>query len=60
MEDKEAIVVLERMLDKFSMTADEQEAIRCAIGVLGWSKLAEGSINNMKQAHLRRFGEGDL
>ena len=40
MEDKEAIAVLLKLLDKPSLSAKEKEAISSAIGVLSWTALA--------------------
>jgi hypothetical protein len=42
MDDKKSAAVLTEMLKKYPLTADEQEALRVAIGLLGWTKLVEG------------------
>lgn len=49
MEDKETIAVLTGMLGKYPFDAKEEEAIREAIGVLGWTKLVEGWKENKKR-----------
>jgi hypothetical protein len=54
MEDKEAAEILQELVDKYPFTEKESEAVRTAIGVLGWTKLVEGSIKNMKKARERR------
>ncbi len=42
MEDKEAIKILTEVIKKHSLSEEEQEAVRHAIGALGWTKLVEG------------------
>lgn len=54
MDDKTAIEILERMLQKHQLDAREQEAVYTAIGILGWSKLMEGRIAHMKKARDKR------
>jgi hypothetical protein len=50
MEDKEAIEILMKLLEKDSLSKEEKEAIRLAIGILSWSKLAEGRIKSIAKA----------
>lgn len=50
MEDKEAIEILKQMLKKHPLNVKEQEAVRTAVGILGWSKLMEGYIDRKKRA----------
>ena len=57
MEDKEAIEVLKRLLEKYPLDESEKEAIREAIGILGWSKLSEGWMQRMKKARDKRVSE---
>lgn len=58
MTDKEAIEILQRMMGKDSVTVEEKEAILTAIGILGWSTLAEGRMKSLKRARDKR-NEGD-
>ena len=57
MTDKEAIKLLTGMLTKYPLTDEEKEAIREAIGMLGWSKLMEGRVEGMKRARDKREEE---
>ena len=41
MTDKEAILILTEMLEKYPLSADEREAIKSSIGILGWTKMLE-------------------
>jgi hypothetical protein len=50
MEDKEAINILIRMLDKYSFSGEEKKAVSTAIGILGWTKLAQSRIKNKGKA----------
>lgn len=50
MEDKEAIEILMKLLDKHSFTGKEKKAIRSAIGILSWSKLAKGRIESIAKS----------
>lgn len=54
MDDTKAIDVLTRMLKDPRLSEDEREAVKEAIGILAWSKLAEGRIASMKRARDRR------
>ena len=54
MTDKEAIKLLTGMLTKYPLTDEEKEAIREAIGILGWSKLMEGWTERKKRARDKR------
>ena len=57
MEDKEAIEILLKLLEKNSLSDKEKEAIRSAIGILSWSKLFKGrkeSIIKAQQAKRKR------
>lgn len=55
MEDKDAAKVLEAMLTKHVLTAEEKEALRHAIGILAWTKLLEGYQENRKKARDRKL-----
>lgn len=55
MNDKRAIEVLTALLKKHSVTGEEEEAIRLAIGILGWSTLAEGKGASIRAAREKRM-----
>ncbi len=48
MNDKESILILTAMLKKYPLAEDEREAIRTALGILGWSKFAESGLEARK------------
>jgi len=50
MTDKKAINVLKAMLDKGTLSAEEREAVLAAIGVLGWTSLAESRIKSLAKS----------
>jgi hypothetical protein len=58
MEDKEAIAVLTKLLSKYQLDEREQEAVRDAIGILGWTKLIEGWKAQKKRARDRKLSDG--
>ena len=47
MEDKEAIEILMRMLERGSLSSEEKAAIETAVGALGWTKLGAQRIKNI-------------
>lgn len=49
MNDKEAIEILQRLLERGVLTPEESEAVRDSIGVLSWTKLAESSMKGVKE-----------
>lgn len=53
MKDKEASLILLSLLEKYSLTKREKEAVLTAIGVLGWTSLVEGKINSLKEKRKR-------
>lgn len=55
MEDKKAAEVLTKVLKKYSLTEEEREAVRGAIGLLAWTKLVEGMKENMKRVRDRKL-----
>lgn len=55
MNDKKAIEVLTVLLHKYPLTGEEEEAVRLAIGILGWSTLAEGKGKAMRKAREKRM-----
>ena len=50
MEDKEAINILMRLLDKGSLTDEEKEAVRTAVGILSWSALGQAHIKSIAKS----------
>jgi len=50
MEDKEAIDILTRLLEKGTLSDEEREAVLIAIGALGWTKLGKSRIQNIARA----------
>lgn len=59
MDDKEAAKVLESILKKYDLSDEEKEALRQAIGVLGWTKLIEGYTENRKKARDKKLKDLD-
>jgi hypothetical protein len=59
MEDKEAIAILTKMLGTYPFTPYEEEAVRSAIGVLGWTKLVEGWKENKKKLRDKDLSDHD-
>ena len=57
MEDKEAIDFLMQLLEKYPLAEKEREAVRSAIGILSWTKLAEGRIKSLKKAQKSKQGK---
>jgi hypothetical protein len=54
MNDKKVIEILMALLDKYPLSDEENEAVRLAIGILGWSTLAEGRGKSMREALEKR------
>ena len=52
MEDSEAVKILIAMLKKYPLNADEKEALKTAVGLMGWTKLVEGFNENRKKARI--------
>jgi hypothetical protein len=59
MEDSEAVKVLVAMLEKYRLNDTEKEAIKQAVGVLGWTKLVEGFNERRKRARDKRLSDND-
>lgn len=55
MDDKRAIEILIGMLKKYSLTDEEAEAVREAVGILGWTKLIDGWKERKKRARDKRL-----
>ena len=54
MEDKEAVSILIHMLQKPGLSENEIEALQTAIGLLGWTKLIEGKMKQIKKNRDKR------
>lgn len=59
MNDAEAVVILTEMLKRSDLSSEEYEALKTAIGILGWTKLFEGRVQSMKNAKKKREQIGD-
>jgi hypothetical protein len=57
MDDREAIEILKKMMDRGSLKENEREAIRTAIGMLSWSKLIEPRMKSIKKSREKRMSE---
>jgi hypothetical protein len=57
MEDRVAVGILKKILEKYPLEEGERDAVRTAIGVLGWTKLVEGYVERRKKARDRRLKE---
>ncbi len=55
MEDSKAVKILIEMLKRYPLTAEEKEAVKNAIGLMGWTKLVEGYVENRKKARDRKL-----
>ena len=56
MKDKESIEILKSLLERGVLTAEEEEAVRSAIGVLSWTTLAESRMKGLKSRREKRSG----
>lgn len=59
MEDSEAVKILIAMLEKYSFNDNEKEAIKGAIGLMGWTKLVEGFNDRRKVARDKNLKDLD-
>ena len=50
MEDKKAAGILINLLNKHSLDGEEKEAVLTAIGILGWSSLAQSRLKTLAKA----------
>ena len=48
MDDKKAAAVLLSLLDKHELSVEEKEAVKIAIGILGWTSLSKSRIATLK------------
>ena len=53
MEDQKAIDVLKSLADKYSLDAEEKEAISAAIGILSWTLLSKSRIKVHKAKRVK-------
>lgn len=51
MEDKKAINILIGLQEKYSLTAEEKEAVLTAIGVLSWTSLGESRMKRIIKSY---------
>ncbi len=58
MDDKKTIEMLKGMLTKYPLAEEEKDAVLNAIGILSWTKLAEGSLRRMKRSQDRKRSVG--
>jgi hypothetical protein len=49
MDDKKAANILIGLLKKYSLSGEEKEAVENAIGILGWTSLAQSRIKTRKE-----------
>lgn len=49
MEDKDALVHLIKLLENPSLTEEQKEAVKMAVGVLSWTKLRKGALERMRE-----------
>lgn len=54
MDYKEAVGTLIKMIDKHPLDDEEKEAVKTAIGVLGWATLAQSKIKVQKEKREKR------
>lgn len=55
MDEKKVIEILTNLLKTHTLSDNEKEALRTAIGTLAWTKLAEGYIEGRKKARERKL-----
>ncbi len=55
MEDSEAVKILIAMLKKYPLEDGEKEALKSAVGLMGWTKLVEGFNDRRKAARDRKL-----
>jgi hypothetical protein len=48
MEDKKAIDILIKLLNKGLLNAEEKEAVSSAIGLFSWTSLSKSGVKNLK------------
>jgi len=60
MEDSKAVKILIAILKKYPLEDDEKEALKRAIGLMGWTKLVEGFNERRKVAKDRKINELEM
>jgi hypothetical protein len=53
MEDKKSAAILLGLLDKYPLTDEEKDAVKNAVGILGWTALAGSRIKSLKDKRER-------
>ena len=53
MEYQKAITILKSLLDRYSLSAEEKEAVMTAIGVLSWGFLSKSRRKHLKLSEIR-------
>lgn len=48
MDDKKAAAILLKLLNNGSLSVEEKEAVKKAVGVLSWTSLSEGRLRDLK------------
>lgn len=59
MEDKEAIVILTKLLHSGKLENEEEEALRTGLGLLSWTKLIEGRVKTRKARLEKKLDEDE-
>jgi len=49
MDDKKTAAILLKLLGKYPFVDEEKEAIKTAVGILGWTALAKGRLRKIKE-----------
>jgi hypothetical protein len=49
MDDKKAVKILMRLLDKHELNNEERKAVKAAIGILSWTTLAKSRMKENKK-----------
>jgi hypothetical protein len=60
MEDSEAVKILIAMLKKYPLNDEEKEAMKTAVGLMGWTKLVEGFNDRRKAARDKKLKDLDV
>jgi hypothetical protein len=50
MDDKEAAKILLELVDRYSLSGEDKEAVLNAVGVLGWTSLGKSRLKAMGKA----------
>lgn len=55
MESKQAVNILIKMLESHSFSAEEDEAVKTAIGILSWTMLSDSRMKDQKAKRNKRL-----